>query len=95
MHEADLVANTVSTWLGNPISRRLLKWISKRDEKGSKLEKVLRKYSGEEIDLGFQEWFAYQMVKFTIERGSKSFGVSEEEKEKFIESLKYQLLEEA
>jgi len=88
MHEADLVANTVRTWLGNPISRRLLKWISKRDEKGSKLEKVLRKYSGEEIDLGFQESIAYQMVKFTIERGSKSFGVPEEEKEKFIESLK-------
>ncbi len=42
MHEADLVANTVKLWLGNPISRRLLRWVSKRNEGSSKLEVALK-----------------------------------------------------
>ncbi|MEM3390346.1 MAG: hypothetical protein QW491_13205 [Thermoproteota archaeon] len=42
--EADLVASTVEAWLGNPVSRVLLRWISRRTEKGSKLESALRKY---------------------------------------------------
>lgn len=85
MHEADLVANTVKRWLGNPISRSLLKWVSKRTEKGSKLEVALKKYVGETEKLSFQEKLAYLIVKLALDRGSESFGVS---KEQMIESLK-------
>ena len=63
MNEADLVANTVKTWLGNPISRSLLKWVSKRTEKGSKLESAIKKYVGEAEKLSFQEKLAYSIVK--------------------------------
>jgi len=85
VHEADLVANTVKTWLGNPVSRRLLKWISKRKKGESKLEKALKKYSGEEVNLSFQETIAYWIVKFALEKGANSFGVS---KEKIRKNLK-------
>lgn len=89
MHEADLVANTVKTWLGNPISRRLLKWVSKRNEKGSKLEVALKKYVGENEKLSIQERLAYWIVKLALDKGSQSFGVS---KEQLVESLKNPLV---
>jgi radical SAM protein with 4Fe4S-binding SPASM domain len=85
LHEADLVANTVKTWLGNPISRSLLKWVSKRTENGSRLEVALKKYVDEAQKLGFQEKIAYLIVKLALDKGSESFGVS---KEQIVESLK-------
>jgi radical SAM protein with 4Fe4S-binding SPASM domain len=85
VHEADLVANTVKTWLGNPISRSLLRWVSKRTEKGSKLESALKKYIGEQEKLSFQEKLAYAIVKLALNKGSESFGVS---KEQLVESLR-------
>jgi radical SAM protein with 4Fe4S-binding SPASM domain len=85
VHEADLVANTVKTWLGNPISRSLLRWVSKRTEKGSKLESALKKYVGEAEKLSLQEKLAYSIVKLALDKGSESFGVS---KKQMIESLK-------
>ncbi|MEM3424360.1 MAG: radical SAM protein [Thermoproteota archaeon] len=77
--EADLVASTLEAWLGNPVSRVLLRWISRRTEKGSKLESALRKYVGEQERLSFQEKLAYLVVKLAIEKGSESFGVSREQ----------------
>jgi len=85
VHEADLVANTVKTWLGNPVSKSLLKWVSKRTEKSSKLEVALKKYAGEAEKLSFQEKLAYLIVKLALDKGSESFGVS---KEQMIEALK-------
>ena len=72
-------------WLGNPISRILLKWVSKRTEKGSKLESALKKYIGEQEKLSFQEKLAYIIVKLALDKGSKSFGVS---REQLMESLR-------
>ncbi|MEM3708723.1 MAG: radical SAM protein [Nitrososphaerales archaeon] len=85
MHEADLVVNTVKTWLGNPILRILLRWISKRTEKGSKLEHALKKYAGGNEKLSLQEKLAYFIVKLALDKGSESFGVL---KEQLVESLK-------
>jgi len=85
VNEADLVANTVEIWLGNPISRSLLKWVSKRTKNGSKLETALKKYVGAAEKLSFQEKIAYSIVKLALGKGSESFGVS---KEQMIESLK-------
>ncbi|RLI11593.1 radical SAM/SPASM domain-containing protein [Candidatus Bathyarchaeota archaeon] len=89
MYEADLVANTVKLWLGNPISRRLLRWVSKRNEGSSKLEVALKKYVGENVKLSVQERLAYWIVKLALDKGSQSFGVS---KEQLVESLKNPLV---
>jgi hypothetical protein len=58
VHEADLVVNAVKTWLGNSVSRSLLKWVSKRTENSSKLEVALKKYVNEAQKLSFQEKLA-------------------------------------
>jgi radical SAM protein with 4Fe4S-binding SPASM domain len=88
VHEADIVAKTVEKWLGNPFSRRALKWITKRKDGESRLDKILRKYAGEDIKLSLQESIGYKIVKFVIEKGAESFGVEEKEKKSFVESLK-------
>jgi radical SAM protein with 4Fe4S-binding SPASM domain len=90
--EADLVANTVKTWLGNPISTSLLKWVSKKTENGSKLEVALKKYIDEAQKLSFQERIAYLIVKLALDKGSESFGVS---KEQIVESLKNPMIRRA
>jgi len=85
MSEADIVVKAVEAWLGNPVSRGLLRWVSKRTEKGSKLEAALKKYVGMQEKLGFQEKIAYAIVKLALDKGLESFGIS---KEQVIEALR-------
>ncbi len=75
-HEA--VAGTVERWLGNPISRALLRLATGQTGHGSRLDLALRKYIGEEVpgNLGFRDKLASMLVKFVIDRGAESFGVS-------------------
>lgn len=81
--ETEFVAYTVEKWLGNRVSRALLKSTLKRDENGeSNLEKALRKYSGEKVKVG---WFTFLVVKKAVEKGAESLGIS---KEKIKNSLK-------
>ena len=79
-----MVANTVNKWLGNPISRRFLRWIARREGSSSKLEKALKKYAGEDVELSFQEKFAYLLTKLFLEKGAESFGISKEDVKKAI-----------
>ena len=85
MHEADLVANTVTSWLGNPVSRSLLKWVSKRTKGRSKLDVALKHYIGKNERLNLQERIAYSIVKLALDRGATSFGVS---KPQLMEALR-------
>lgn len=92
MHEADLVANTVRAWLGNPISRGLLRWISRRTGGGSRLEAALKRYAGEAGKLGFKGGITYLIVKLALDRGSESLGVS---RSQVRESLKNPIVRRA
>jgi len=64
---------------------KFIEVVSKRTEKGSKLESAIKKYVGEAEKLSFQEKLAYLIVKLALDKGAESFGVS---KEQIIESLK-------
>lgn len=77
----EVVAGTVQRWLGNPISRYLLKVVTGRTEHGNRLDIALRDYAGDEVPegLGFQDKLATMMIKFVINQGSESFGVDPEE----------------
>jgi len=76
---ADLVAVTVKAWLGNPISRQLLKWVSVRNEDGSRLDLALQNYTGRETKTGLKDKFAYKVIKLAIDKGAASFGVPRKE----------------
>lgn len=56
-----------------------MRWVSRRTKRGSKLDSALRRYVGEPGELSIQERLAYLVVKLALDKGSKSFGVSEEQ----------------
>ncbi|MCD6178005.1 radical SAM protein [bacterium] len=81
--DIDLLVRSVERWLGNPISRALLKHISKRDKDGETIiEKVLRKYTGEKVKVN---GLTYWILKKIIEKELKEFDASVNE---IKESLK-------
>jgi radical SAM protein with 4Fe4S-binding SPASM domain len=86
MHEADVVANTVNKWLGNPFSRLMLRVVSGRGRHGNRLELALRNYIGEDVRQDFRGRIANRTVRFAIKKGSKSFGVSDKEMKKSLKS---------
>lgn len=77
--DANLVANTVKTWVGNPLSRGLLRLLSGNNGKGNRLDFALKRYARMENgngDFDFRDRIAYSIVKFILDRGAKSFGIS-------------------
>jgi len=82
--EADFVSNMVRTWLGNPISRGLLRYVSKRNENGSKIELAMRKYVGDDVKMGIDDKLVYLVVKYALEKGADSFGFPREELKKSL-----------
>lgn len=87
MQEADLVANTVNKWLGNPVSRLALRFVSGRNRYGSRLELALRNYAGEDVKQDFRGRIANRVVGFVIGKGLESFGVSRKEMEKSLKKV--------
>ncbi len=86
MHEADLVANTVNKWLGNPLSRLMLRAVSGRNKYGSRLELALRNYTGEDVKQDLRGRITNRVVGFAVGKGSKSFGVSGMEMRKSLKN---------
>lgn len=79
MAEADMVASIVNTWLGNPFSRLMLRWVSKRGKNGSRLDGALKRYAGYETDSGFSDRIAYMVVRTALNKGAESFGIPKSE----------------
>jgi radical SAM protein with 4Fe4S-binding SPASM domain len=85
MAEADTIVNIVNRWLGNPFSRLMLGWVSKRGNNGVRLDNALKRYAGYETMLCFSDRIAYKIVSGVLNKGASSFGISEDQ---IKESLK-------
>jgi len=66
--KAEEMAGLIERWLGNPISKALLKFCTHRCECGRRIELALRKYAGEDVDLCFKCNLAYSLVKKILDR---------------------------
>ncbi len=76
-YDAEMVAKAVENWLGNPISRSFLRMACGDTAEGPRLEKLLRKYIGDNINFhGIRDRVGYRVVKMAIDKGSGSFGVT-------------------
>jgi len=72
----EVTVNFIKRYLGNRVTRVLLKSMVKRDERGeTELEKALRKYIGEDIKV--KRWVFFSVSK-AFQRLADKFGVSEE-----------------
>jgi len=50
-HSAESMAHLVEKWLGNPLSRSILRFCTARDSCGRRVDLALRKYAGEDVKL--------------------------------------------
>jgi len=77
LSEVDAVVNTVRIWLGNPLSRGLMRYIYNGSPQS--FNKMLEKYAELDVDLSASEKFKYILLERILNIGAKSFGKSEEE----------------
>jgi hypothetical protein len=77
LSEVDAVVNTVRIWLGNPLSRGLMRYIYSGSPQS--FNKMLEKYAGLDVNLSASEKFKYILLERILNIGAKSFGKSEEE----------------
>jgi len=76
--DAELVANTVKVWLGNPVSRGFLKFVCGNSGNGeNRLNTALKRFAGEPVNGDWKDDLAYKIVSFAIKKGAESFGVPE------------------
>lgn len=82
----EAVAGTVERWLGNPISRKLLKFITGRTEHGNRLNIALKDYANDGLsrDLSLREKANSLLVRFFLDRGAESLGVTPERMKKSL-----------
>ncbi|MFP3945292.1 MAG: radical SAM protein [Archaeoglobaceae archaeon] len=76
--QAQTMALIIERWLGNPVSKKLLGFLSARDGNGRRAEKVLKAYGGMKVDLTFKDKLAYLMVKTVIDRFSDRMNIPHE-----------------
>jgi len=74
----EAVIESVRRWLDNPVSRGALKLVCGRSGKGgSRLDRAIRGYLGERVEMDIRDHIAYLIVRFILGRGTKSFGYDE------------------
>lgn len=83
--EAEVMAGMIEKWLGNPISKSVLKFCTKRDKCGRRVDLALRRYIGENPKMCFRCGIAYRMIKFILNSFVGKVGI---EKELVEENLK-------
>ena len=83
--DAEAVARTVQTWLGNPVSRRLIKFVSGKGKNGNRIDLGLKRYAEFHVNMGLMDNLAYRVIKFALDKGADSFGAP---KEQMREALK-------
>ena len=77
--DVTVTISTVKKWLGNPISRFLLKFVAKRDKRGNRLSLAIDYYLGKNIEACWKCKLAGKIIKLVLSKGSGAFGVGEKE----------------
>ena len=68
----------VRRWLGNPVARALLRFVTRDDDCGNRLENAISYYLDPTCDTCWKCRLAGRMVGHTLHRSSTLFGVSED-----------------
>ncbi|WP_052302957.1 radical SAM protein [Archaeoglobus veneficus] len=61
------MGHLIEKWLGNPISKTILKFCASRCSCGRRIELALRKYAGEEVKFCWRCNIAYRLVKAILD----------------------------
>lgn len=77
--EAGSMAEMIEKWLGNPLFRRVLRLFTKREGGERRFEKILKRYAGEEVDLGLGDRVSYLLVERILDSVASGAGIEPEE----------------
>ncbi|RLI16680.1 radical SAM/SPASM domain-containing protein, partial [Candidatus Bathyarchaeota archaeon] len=72
------MADLVERWVNNPLSRSLLKFITKRDERGRRIDRIFLNYIGSEVSLSLGDKLGSFILKLFFRGITKRLGIDEE-----------------
>lgn len=78
------MAETVENWLGNPLARKALGLFTTRKNGERRMEKILKKYAGEKIELSLGEKLSYSLIKRILDNITRRVGMGKEEVKKHL-----------
>ncbi len=76
---AQVVADLTERWIGNPVSRALLRFLTKRGSKGRRADKILRAYAGLEADLSLGDRAAKLILSYLIDSFVEKMDLTQEQ----------------
>jgi len=83
--KVESMGHLIEKWLGNPVSKTILKFCTSRCSCGRRIELALRKYAGEEVKFCWRCNIAYRLIRSILNRITSALEV---EKETVLENLK-------
>ncbi|MCQ8898369.1 MAG: radical SAM protein [Hadesarchaea archaeon] len=78
----DFIVGSVQRWLGNPLTRFLLRFVTGESRGGSRLDLAIRRYVGEKVEMDPRDLLAFLLVSTLLNRGSGLFGYPRQELKK-------------
>jgi radical SAM protein with 4Fe4S-binding SPASM domain len=92
MSEDNLVpaVAAVERWLGNPLTRHVLKFVAKKDDCGDRLRNSIECYLGMEHDLCFKCRTASWMINQAMHRSSELFDIRESDIKEGLSDRRFQ-----
>ncbi|HDI52775.1 MAG TPA: radical SAM protein, partial [Candidatus Bathyarchaeota archaeon] len=76
--KARLMADLIERWMNNPLAIGLLKFLSKRDERGRRIERILLEYAGLDAELSLGDKLGSIILKAFLKRVLKALKLDEE-----------------
>jgi radical SAM protein with 4Fe4S-binding SPASM domain len=78
-HDVTVAMAAVKKWIGNPVSLRLLRFVTARDECGNRLSHAIDHYLGNEAEVCWRCRLAGGIVGRTLGKGGEIFGIGEKD----------------
>ena len=78
------MALMIEKWLGNPLAKKLLSYISVRNNGERRAEKILKAYANENVTLSLQDKFSYVLIKIILDKISSQINIPQEEIKEYL-----------
>lgn len=82
---AESMASLVEGWLGNPVARRILGFLTERKNGERRIEKALKKYAKEKVSLSLGDRISYFIIEKILDNIGKNMGLN---RRQIVENLK-------
>lgn len=82
--KARLMADLIERWINNPLARLFLRYLTRRDERGRRIERILMNYSDLEVSLTLGDKVASLILRIFLDSISRTLGLSREKMRRYL-----------